>query len=142
MSELKQHIEIETQGVPIKAWVKGVAFDEGAQEQLRHTALLPIVHGWVAAMPDVHKGIGATVGTVVPTLGAIVPAAVGVDIGCGMMAVRTTINAKHLPDDLAPIRSAIAVDLVPGAAQVSSTVSPGWGSSSSTTSCDASSCTV
>lgn len=107
MSERRRHREIRTGGVPIKAWVTGVAFDEGAQEQLRRTAELPIVHGWVAAMPDVHQGIGATVGTVVPTLGAIVPAAVGVDIGCGMMAVRTSIQAKHLPDDLAPMRSAI-----------------------------------
>jgi len=102
-----QHREIATGGVPIKAWVKGVPFEERAQEQLRRTAELPIVHGWVAAMPDVHAGIGSTIGTVVPTLGAIVPAAVGVDIGCGMMAVRTTICASRLPDDLAPIRSAI-----------------------------------
>src|SRR5690606_21081295 len=59
------------------------------------------------AMPDVHKGIGATVGSVIPTQGAIIPAAVGVDIGCGMMAVRTSLNARQLPDDLAPLRSTI-----------------------------------
>jgi tRNA-splicing ligase RtcB len=58
-------------------------------------------------MPDVHYGIGATVGSVVPTVGAIIPAAVGVDIGCGMMAVQTSLNAKDLPDDLAPMRSNI-----------------------------------
>jgi tRNA-splicing ligase RtcB len=70
--------------------------------------LLPIVHHHVAAMPDVHFGIGATVGSVViPTLGAIIPAAVGVDIGCGMMAVRTSLTASDLPDDLKGMRSLI-----------------------------------
>src|SRR5262245_27695546 len=58
-------------------------------------------------MPDVHWGIGATVGSVIPTVGAIIPAAVGVDIGCGMMAVRTTLTASDLPDDLRAVRSAI-----------------------------------
>src|SRR6185436_2848822 len=67
----------------------------------------PFVHGWVAAMPDVHWGIGATVGSVIPTRGAIIPAAVGVDIGCGMMAVRTTLTASDLPDDLHAMRTAI-----------------------------------
>jgi tRNA-splicing ligase RtcB len=68
---------------------------------------MPFVHGWVAAMPDVHWGIGATVGSVIPTKGAIIPAAVGVDIGCGMMALRTTLSAKDLPDDLHALRTAI-----------------------------------
>jgi tRNA-splicing ligase RtcB len=58
-------------------------------------------------MPDVHAGIGATVGSVIPTIGAIVPAAVGVDIGCGMVAQRTTLRAEQLPDDLKPLRRAI-----------------------------------
>ena len=68
---------------------------------------MPIVHRWVAGMPDVHLGIGATVGSVIPTVGAVIPAAVGVDIGCGMMAVQTTLNARDLPDELAPMRAAI-----------------------------------
>jgi tRNA-splicing ligase RtcB len=84
-----------------------VHFDDNAREQLINTAKLPVVFKWVAAMPDVHWGLGATVGSVVPTKGAIIPAAVGVDIGCGMCAVRTTLTADRLPDNLAPIRGAI-----------------------------------
>ena len=78
-------------GVPVKAWVKGVPFEEEAKKQLLNVARLPFVYRWVAAMPDVHLGIGATVGSVIPTVGAIIPAAVGVDIGCGMMATLTTL---------------------------------------------------
>lgn len=94
-------------GVPIKAWTRGVPAEQAALEQLENIARLPIIHRWVAAMPDVHKGIGATVGSVIPTVGAVIPAAVGVDIGCGMMAVQTTLRASDLPDDLAPMRSTI-----------------------------------
>lgn len=94
-------------GVPIKAWVKGVPFDPKAAEQLRNTARLPFIFKWVAAMPDVHWGLGATVGSVIPTKGAIVPAAVGVDIGCGMAAVRTTLTASDLPESLKGLRAAI-----------------------------------
>ncbi|MHC4924003.1 MAG: RtcB family protein, partial [Planctomycetota bacterium] len=94
-------------GVPVKAWTRGVPVDDSAREQLLNIARTGVVHRWVAAMPDVHWGIGATVGSVIPTLGAIIPAAVGVDIGCGMMAVRTTLTAADLPDDLKPLRSAI-----------------------------------
>ena len=94
-------------GVPVKAWVKGVPFEEEAKKQLLNVARLPFVYRWVAAMPDVHLGIGATVGSVIPTVGAIIPAAVGVDIGCGMMATLTTLVASELPDDLKGIRSAI-----------------------------------
>ncbi len=94
-------------GVPIKAWVRGVAVEPEARAQLENVARLPFVHRWIAAMPDVHWGIGATVGSVIPTVAAIVPAAVGVDIGCGMAAVRTSLAARHLPDDLGPLRSAI-----------------------------------
>jgi len=93
--------------VPIKAWIQGVQLEDSAREQLRNVARLPFIHRHVAAMPDVHWGMGATVGSVIPTIGAIIPAAVGVDIGCGMMAVKTSIRAEHLPDDLAGIRSAI-----------------------------------
>jgi tRNA-splicing ligase RtcB len=94
-------------GVPIKAWTKGVPLEEAAQKQLLNVAQLPFIYKWVAAMPDVHWGIGATVGSVIPTKGAIIPAAVGVDIGCGMMAVQTSLNARDLPDDLHGIREAI-----------------------------------
>jgi tRNA-splicing ligase RtcB len=99
---------IATDGqTPIKAWTRGVPLEPLAVEQLRNVARLPIVHKWVAVMPDVHWGMGATVGSVIPTLGAIVPAAVGVDIGCGMMAVQTSLTAEQLPDDLHPLRLAI-----------------------------------
>jgi tRNA-splicing ligase RtcB len=94
-------------GVPIKAWTDGVPLEEEAAKQLRNVASLPFVHKWVAAMPDVHWGIGATVGSVIPTRGAIIPAAVGVDIGCGMMAVKTTLNAADLPETLRNIRTTI-----------------------------------
>ncbi|MFN3243202.1 MAG: RtcB family protein [Planctomycetota bacterium] len=99
--------QFETGGVPIKAWVRGVHADDNAIRQLQNVARLPIVHGHVAAMPDVHWGIGATVGSVIPTKGAIIPAAVGVDIGCGMMAVRTSMTASDLPDNLKGLRSDI-----------------------------------
>ncbi|QSX74648.1 RtcB family protein [Lysobacter arenosi] len=92
---------------PIKGWVRGVPVEDQARQQLRNIATLPFVGPWVAVMPDVHLGIGATVGSVVPTRGAIIPAAVGVDIGCGMAAVRTTLRADDLPDDLAQLRSSI-----------------------------------
>ncbi|MEQ1503568.1 MAG: RtcB family protein [Myxococcota bacterium] len=91
----------------VKAWVRGVAVEDAARDQLRRLAALPFVHGWVAAMPDVHLGKGATIGSVIPTVGALVPAAVGVDLGCGMVAVRTTLTASQLPDALGPARSAI-----------------------------------
>jgi tRNA-splicing ligase RtcB (3'-phosphate/5'-hydroxy nucleic acid ligase) len=94
-------------GVPIKTWTRGVPVEDEAIAQLSNIARLPIVHGWVAAMPDVHLGIGATVGSVIPTLAAVIPAAVGVDIGCGMMAVQTTLRASDLPDNLAPMRNTI-----------------------------------
>ncbi|MGA0059227.1 MAG: RtcB family protein, partial [Planctomycetota bacterium] len=85
---MSRHVEIATENLPIKAWVQGVPVEEAALAQLRNVARLPVVHGWVAAMPDVHWGIGATVGSVIPTRDAIIPAAVGVDIGCGMIAAR------------------------------------------------------
>ena len=94
-------------GVPLKMWTRGVPVDAGAIRQLTNAARLPIVFKHVAAMPDVHVGIGATVGSVIPTLRAIIPAAVGVDIGCGMMAAKTTLHADDLPDNLEPLRAAI-----------------------------------
>jgi len=93
--------------VPIKTWTHGVPLEESARKQLRATAQLPFIHKWLAVMPDVHLGLGATIGSVIPTRGAIIPAAVGVDIGCGMMAARTSLSANELPDQLGAIRSAI-----------------------------------
>lgn len=100
-------IEIESRGVPIKAWVEGVPVEDAARVQLQNIAALPVVGPHVAVMPDVHLGKGATVGSVVPTRGAIIPAAVGVDIGCGMMAVKLNLRASDLPDSLGAMRSAI-----------------------------------
>ena len=99
---------IETaRGGTIKAWVKGVPVEHQAREQLENVAGLPFVHSHLAVMPDVHFGRGATVGSVIPTKGAIIPAAVGVDIGCGMMAMRTSLTASQLPDSLKGVRRAI-----------------------------------
>ncbi|HWO26021.1 MAG TPA: RtcB family protein [Kofleriaceae bacterium] len=98
---------IETDHVPIKAWTRGVDIEDAARRQLENLARLPIVFRHVAVMPDVHFGIGATVGSVVPTERAIIPAAVGVDIGCGMMAVETTLPGSQLPDSLRQLRLAI-----------------------------------
>lgn len=101
-----ESIESATGG-QVKSWTKGVPFEPEARRQLERTASLPFIHKWVAAMPDVHLGIGATVGSVIPTKGAIIPAAVGVDIGCGMIAQKTSLRAVDLPDHLSGIRSRI-----------------------------------
>ncbi|HXC26370.1 MAG TPA: RtcB family protein [Stellaceae bacterium] len=98
---------IGAERVPIKAWVKGVPIEDAAAQQLRNVAKLPFVFRHIAAMPDVHWGLGATVGSVIATKGAIVPAAVGVDIGCGMAAAMTSLTAAELPDSLAAMRLAI-----------------------------------
>src|SRR5262250_586196 len=92
--------EIPGSNAPIKAWISGVPVEHSAENQLRNVASLPFIHSHIAVMPDVHFGIGATVG-------AIIPAAVGVDIGCGMMAVRTSLTASDLPDSLSRLRGAI-----------------------------------
>ena len=93
----------DPKSLPIKARVRGVPLDPKAKDQLLRTAQLPFIHRWLAAMPDVHWGLGATVGSVIPTRKAIIPAAVGVDIGCGMAAMHTTLIASDLPDKvLAP----------------------------------------
>jgi tRNA-splicing ligase RtcB len=106
-NETNYNVIMGATGVPVKAWTKGVALEDEARAQLTNVAQLPFIFKWVAAMPDVHWGIGATIGSVIPTKGAIIPAAVGVDIGCGMMAVQTSLNARDLPDNLKGIRSAI-----------------------------------
>lgn len=94
-------------GRPVKSWTRGVPFDDGAKRQVANLASMPFVYPHVAVMPDVHVGIGATVGSVIATHGAIIPAAVGVDIGCGMVAARTNLVASDLPDNLFGVRSAI-----------------------------------
>jgi len=94
-------------GSHIKMWTRGVPVEAEAQKQLSNTARLPFIFKHIAVMPDVHVGKGSTIGSVIPTLGAIIPAAVGVDIGCGMMAAKTTLHANDLPDNLGPLRSAI-----------------------------------
>ena len=90
---------------PVKIFTPDV--DPQALQQLRNMAALPFVFRHIAVMPDVHVGIGATVGSVIPSQGAIVPAAVGVDIGCGMNAVRLSLNARQLPDNSKVLRTAI-----------------------------------
>ncbi len=104
---MAEYETFETGRAPVKAWVKGVPVEEAARRQLENIARLPFIHSHVAAMPDVHLGKGATVGSVIATKGAIVPAAVGVDIGCGMMAMRTSLTASQLPDSFAALRSDI-----------------------------------
>lgn len=103
----KNYDTIETEGsVPIKAWTKDVPFEDGAREQAANLATLPLIHSHIAIMPDVHKGKGATIGSVIPSVKAVIPAAVGVDIGCGMVATKTSLTASQLPDNLKGIRSA------------------------------------
>lgn len=95
---------IQGVNVPIKAWVDGVSFEEEAQNQLVNVSGLPFIHKHIAVMPDVHAGKGSTIGSVIATKKAIVPACVGVDLGCGLYAQQTTLFAKDLPDDLKQIR--------------------------------------
>ncbi|GAB7533386.1 RtcB family protein [Pseudomonas sp. 3A(2025)] len=94
-------------GKPIKMWTQGVPVESEAREQLMNTAKMPFIFKHLAVMPDVHLGKGSTIGSVIPTVGAIIPAAVGVDIGCGMIAARTSLTASDLPDNLSGLRSAI-----------------------------------
>lgn len=104
MSQFSIH---PTHHAPLKLWDSAGPFEAGAMQQLRNVAALPFIFRHVAGMPDVHWGMGATVGSVIATQRAIVPAAVGVDIGCGMMAVRTSLTASQLPDSLAALRAEI-----------------------------------
>ncbi len=92
---------------PVKRWTRGVPVEPGALRQLANVASMPFIHRWVAAMPDAHIGRGATIGSVIPTIGAVIPAAVGVDLGCGMIAVRTSLRAEDLPENLKTLRSQI-----------------------------------
>ena len=86
------------------SWIPAEQIEESAREQIRNIATLPFIHKHVAVMPDCHFGLGATVGSCIPTNGAIIPAAVGVDIGCGMIAVRTNLGKSDLPENLSEIR--------------------------------------
>lgn len=94
-------------GKPIKLWTEGVPVENEARQQLINTAKMPFIFKHLAVMPDVHLGKGSTIGSVIPTVGAIIPAAVGVDIGCGMIAARTSLTAADLPDNLHGLRCAI-----------------------------------
>jgi tRNA-splicing ligase RtcB (3'-phosphate/5'-hydroxy nucleic acid ligase) len=97
----------ETQKVPVKIWAPEAEVETSAIQQLKNISTLPFVFKHVAAMPDVHLGIGATVGSVIATKGAIIPAAVGVDLGCGMMAVKTDLNADLVQEKVKQIRHSI-----------------------------------
>src|SRR3954463_6359516 len=88
--------QIDEGRVPVKVYAADI--EPAARQQLVNISTLPIVHHHVAAMPDVHLGIGATVGSVIPTKSAIIPAAVGVDIGCGMIATRLSLHANDLDE--------------------------------------------
>lgn len=93
-------------GSNVRTWIEGVELEDQARQQIVNISNLPFVKG-VAVMPDAHWGIGATVGSVVATKKAVIPAAVGVDIGCGMIAQKTSLTAKDLPDSLSKLRSNI-----------------------------------
>ena len=101
------HVITSQNHKPIKAWIDQVPVEQEAMQQLRQVASLPFIHRHLAVMPDVHWGQGATVGSVIATKGAVIPAAVGVDIGCGMIAAKTTLRADQLPDNLFALRSDI-----------------------------------
>jgi len=94
-------------GVPIKAWVDGVEFEDQAKKQLENLSKLPFIYKHIAVMPDVHLGKGSTIGSVVPTINAIIPSSVSVDIGCGMTAALTTLTSHDLPDSLGFVRAEI-----------------------------------
>lgn len=91
--------------VPVKIWADNLELE--AYSQMENISKLPFIHKHVAVMPDAHVGRGCTIGSVIPTLNVIIPATVGVDIGCGMMAVKTNINAKELPESLKDVRHSI-----------------------------------
>lgn len=95
------------ENVPVFGWTEGVPVEDEALKQVMNCAKMPFIYRHIALMPDVHHGKGSTIGSVIPTKKAIIPAAVGVDIGCGMLACRTNIKADRLPDSLALIRSDI-----------------------------------
>src|SRR5882672_1193456 len=109
---MKEKYEMMLPGT--RLWTGDMAVEAEAIEQIRNATRLPILAGPVVVMPDVHLGRGATVGTVIPTRAAIVPAAVGVDIGCGMLAVKTDLAAADLPENLNRLRAQIERDVPVG----------------------------
>jgi tRNA-splicing ligase RtcB len=118
------YVEIPGAKVPIRMWADPASVEEGALQQLRNVATLPWIKG-LAVMPDVHYGKGATVGSVIAMRGAVCPAAVGVDIGCGMSAVKTSLTANDLPGDLSRLRSKIEQAIPVGRGMHDSPVEPG-----------------
>ncbi|MYU23747.1 RtcB family protein [Streptomyces sp. SID8352] len=118
------YVEIPGARVPIRMWTDPSTVEEGALQQLRNVATLPWIKG-LAVMPDVHYGKGATVGSVIAMRDAVCPAAVGVDIGCGMSAVRTSLTADDLPGDLSRLRSCVEAAIPVGRAMHDEPVGPG-----------------
>ena len=116
--ETSNYQYIDSGKAPVKAWINGVEMQDEAKEQLCRVARLPFIHKHVAAMPDVHWGIGATIGSVIATKKAIIPAACGVDLGCGMIAKKVgKLTAEHLPESLHEIRSDIEAKVPVGFSQ-------------------------
>ncbi|MGI5338765.1 RtcB family protein [Streptomyces sp. CA-181903] len=118
------YTELPGARVPIRMWADPATVEDGAMQQLRNVATLPWIEG-LAVMPDVHYGKGATVGSVIAMRGAVCPAAVGVDIGCGMSAVKTSLTANDLPGDLSHLRSRIERAIPVGFAMHDEAVNPG-----------------
>ncbi|CAM5227128.1 hypothetical protein SVIOM342S_10183 [Streptomyces violaceorubidus] len=118
------HVEMPGAKVPIRMWTDPATVEEVALQQLRNVATLPWIKG-LAVMPDVHYGKGATVGSVIAMQGAVCPAAVGVDIGCGMSAVKTSLTANNLPGDLSRLRSKIEQAIPVGRGMHDSPLDPG-----------------
>ncbi len=108
----------------VLSWATDI--DEKTLEQAARSASLPFIEGHVALMPDAHFGYGATVGSVIPTRGAIIPSAVGVDIGCGMIAARLDLSAGDLPDDLGPLHARIAAAVPAGVGRGRQRQGDGW----------------
>ncbi|KOV09975.1 Fis family transcriptional regulator [Streptomyces sp. XY431] len=118
------YTEVPGVRTPIRMWTDPATVEGQAMQQLRNISSLPWLHG-LAVMPDVHLGKGATVGSVIAMRGAVCPAAVGVDIGCGMSAVKTSLTAKDLPDDLSRLRSQIERTIPVGRGLHTDPVDPG-----------------
>jgi tRNA-splicing ligase RtcB len=118
------YVEVPGAQVPIRMWTDPASVEDGAMRQLQNVATLPWIKG-LAVMPDVHYGKGATVGSVIAMRGAVCPAAVGVDIGCGMSAVKTSLTANDLPGDLSRLRSKIEQAIPVGRGMHDSPVDPG-----------------
>ncbi|MGW3572222.1 RtcB family protein [Streptomyces sp. NPDC000941] len=118
------YVELPGARVPIRMWTDPATVEGVAMQQLRNVATLPWIKG-LAVMPDVHYGKGATVGSVIAMQGAVCPAAVGVDIGCGMSAVRTSLTAEDLPVDLSRLRSRIERVIPVGRGMHEDPVDPG-----------------